>query len=802
MVAKPHAAKRSQSVEAPPDQRRRGWLLAALTALYVARPLVPNDPVTDRGDGAIFVILWLLLVAAWLFHVGLRRRLAVRWGAVDLALLVLIGWHCLSGLLAVWQASPRPAINVTWQWLALAIGFFLVRQLVITAAEARAIMVAMIALAVALSTLGVYQRLISYPRDRARYERIKDDPRKMIETVGEYFPPGSPERMQFENRLEANEPTATFALTNSLAGYLAPWLVVAIGLGWITWPAAGSRVASGVRLALLTLPMAGTLVLTNSRSGLLAWCAGMAVLWPTCRPRWPVRRTPLRILGVGFRCTWPFAPRTSAFSRSEKPRTCQPCSVKMLNNATVRRIALAAGVAVSLAVAAIVVSGGFDQQRLAGAGKSLGYRLEYWRSTLAMIGDHPWLGCGPGQFQDAYTQYKLPQASEEIRDPHNFVLEVWATAGSPAALALVVGLALFVYRVTRSRAALSEGDREIQGRPVGTPGANSSRQAAGPLAEGSGLSRYVFAGAAAGLVLAAVIAPLAGFPLELPPTAITALALGAGLLIGRTWIGERDWLPGRQRIWAVAAVGVFVLLVNLLAAGGIGYPGVAGTLWLLLAVGLNGAEHPGDRSTLPRYATAVGIATAAALLLACYLTAYRPVLQSRAWITRSQFATGGDQALQRAVCLQEAVRADPLSREAAQLLAAERYRQWQAGPTPERLDLLRAAVTRATRLGPRASSFWSQAGQWWLEVERTSAEPHALEWALDAHQRAVRCYPNSGLLRARYAVALETAGDVQAAQQQAAMSLDLDAIAHRAGHKDKWLDKELRDRVARIAGRG
>jgi hypothetical protein len=46
---------------------------------------------------------------------------------------------------------------------------------------------------------------------------------------------------------------------------------------------------------------------------------------------YPQRVTPLRILGVGFRCTWPFAPRTSAFSRSEKPRICQPCSVKMLN---------------------------------------------------------------------------------------------------------------------------------------------------------------------------------------------------------------------------------------------------------------------------------------------------------------------------------------------------------------------------------------------------------------------------------------------------------------------------------------
>jgi O-antigen ligase len=761
---KPHAEKRSQlarssaSAEALPSQRGRGWLSAALTALYVARPLVPNDPVTDRGDGAVFVILWLLLAAAWLFHVGLRRRLAVRWGAVDLALLVLIGWHCLSGLLAVWQASPRPAINVTWQWLALAIGFFLVRQLVITAAEARAIMVAMIALAVALSALGVYQRLISYPRDRARYERIKDDPRKMIETVGEYFPPGSSERMQFENRLDANEPTATFALTNSLAGYLAPWLVVAIGVGWITWPAAGNRVASGVRLALLALPMAGTLVLTNSRSGLLAWCAGMAALWPACRPRRPVRR-----------------------------------------------IAIAVGVAVSLAAVAIIASGGIDRQRLAGAGKSFGYRLEYWRSTLAMIGDHPWLGCGPGQFQDVYTRYKLPQASEEIRDPHNFVLEVWATAGSPAALALVVGLALFAYRMGVAQKQLSDPlppHSTSPPGPVGPPGANSSRQTAGPLAEGSGLSRYVIAGASAGMALAAVIAPLAGFPLELAPTAITALALGAGLLIGRTWIGERDRLPARQRIWAVAAVGVFVLLVNLLAAGGIGYPGVAGTLWLLLAVGLNGAGHGDDRSTLPRYATAIGLATTGVLLLACYLTAYRPVLQSRAWITRSQFATGGDQAPQRAVCLQEAVRADPLSREAAQLLAAERYRQWQAAPTPERIGLLRTAVERATRLAPRASSFWSQAGQWWLDVERTSVEPRALEWALDAHQRAVRCYPNSGLLRARYAVALEAAGDVQAARQQAAMSLDLDAIAHRAGHRDKWLDAKLRDRVARIAGRG
>jgi hypothetical protein len=51
----------------------------------------------------------------------------------------------------------------------------------------------------------------------------------------------------------------------------------------------------------------------------------------------PSRLTLLSILGPGFRCTWPFAPRTSAFSRSEKPRTCRPSSVKMVNGDATRR---------------------------------------------------------------------------------------------------------------------------------------------------------------------------------------------------------------------------------------------------------------------------------------------------------------------------------------------------------------------------------------------------------------------------------------------------------------------------------
>ena len=62
-----------------------------------------------------------------------------------------------------------------------------------------------------------------------------------------------------------------------------------------------------------------------------------------------------------------------------------------------------------------------------------------------MIGDHPWFGCGPGNFQSYYTRYKVPEASETIADPHNFLLEIAATAGLPSlVLFLLAGVALAV----------------------------------------------------------------------------------------------------------------------------------------------------------------------------------------------------------------------------------------------------------------------------------------------------------------------------------------------------------------------
>ena len=48
---------------------------------------------------------------------------------------------------------------------------------------------------------------------------------------------------------------------------------------------------------------------------------------------------------------------------------------------------------------------------------------------------------GPAISPAPYLKYKLPEASEEIVDPHNLFLEVWATGGFWAVVCLLAALA-------------------------------------------------------------------------------------------------------------------------------------------------------------------------------------------------------------------------------------------------------------------------------------------------------------------------------------------------------------------------
>ncbi|HLA83535.1 MAG TPA: hypothetical protein VJL29_01970, partial [Thermoguttaceae bacterium] len=205
----------------------RPWFLAVVTALFVARPMLPSESIAQSGEGTMLVMLSLLLLAVWSIYLLRSGGRALRFGPADAAVLVLLLLHTASALWATKTGNARAALNVLWAWVGMGVGFFLLRQLVRTAREARAIVAVMIALGVALAGYGLYQYAVEIPEMQRDFAR---DAEGMMRSEGLWYEPGSVAREQFDQRLKSHEPYATFALTNSLAGYLAPWLAVAVGL--------------------------------------------------------------------------------------------------------------------------------------------------------------------------------------------------------------------------------------------------------------------------------------------------------------------------------------------------------------------------------------------------------------------------------------------------------------------------------------------------------------------------------------------------------------------------------------------
>lgn len=719
---KPERNARPVAVEkaaAPADEpgvdRWRPRILAALAALFAARPLFPSESAASQGDGLPVVMLWLALTVFWLMGVIGRRKFTVRFGWTDGAVAVLIGLYSLSALWAAWEGNPRPAVNMLWEWIGFGVSFFLARQLITGRREARAMVAVMVAVAVSLAGLGLYQYFYELPATRAMYEK---DPDRALRDAGLWFAPGSHEREMFEKRLESVEPLATFALTNSLAGYLAPWLVIAIGIGLGAGAneRGNNRLRRWLAVAIVAAPIAICLLLTKSRSAYLATLFGLLLAGV--------------ILPGRFRLNW-----------------------RLFG-------AIAAVGAVLLGIA--VAIGGLDRFVWSEASKSLGYRLEYWQSTLHMIADHPLAGCGPGHFQHAYTAYKLPQASEEIADPHNFLLEVWATAGTPTALALLAVLGVFFGSVVLAN----------RREPDASSAASTAAETDSP--------GHVLAGGALGFLLSVPLGLMSSAPPGLAPVVIgLPLAVAVALLLLR-WI-HRGVLPP-----LLPAIGVLVLLVNLLAAGGIGLPGVAGSLWLLLAVGLVGTRPPRDWT---RRRGLVALAAGVGLLVACHASAHSPVTACQAALRMA--ARDPERA---ETYLYEAAAADPLSAEPWKQLANVALEKWLKRPDPETFQRFEQAAQEALAREPQAASAWLYYGDRYLEIFGKTGRPEDLQMARKMHQRAVKLYPNSAIGHAKLAATYRAAGQGTEFRQEAERALQLDAITP---HLDKKLPEDIRESLKR-----
>ncbi|NIL96920.1 MAG: hypothetical protein GTO53_05455 [Planctomycetales bacterium] len=702
----------------------KSWLLAALAALLVAQVLLPADTVTPAQGAALpHVMLWLLLLLVYLVTTLFATAGPLRLGITDLAFFGLILWHTVAGLVALRTGAPRPAWNVLWTWVGLGGGFFLVRQLAGSSQACRALTAVMIGLSAGLAGLGGYQVAKDFPEMRRKYEQ---DPEAELRQAFGLGPTAHVDRLakkQFEDRLYSPQPYATFSLANSLAGYLTTWLVVALGVLGAARRDKTLSSAAWYAVVLLISGVGVTLILTHSRTGYLAAIAGVLLLAAT-------------------RCGQP-------------PNTA--------------RAARIAGFLFLLLIATAVALLQWDHASASAARKSLAYRWQYWQASLALIKDHPGLGGGPGNFGDLYTAYKLPAAYEEVGDPHNFLLEVWATAGTPAMLALLLTLACFLVRVLRQAGSKHE-----------------------PTAAATD-ARTIAVGGLAGFALVAVLATAYGPVIE---SAITWGVLGRILLPAAACFALLwRWITIGTFPALLPLIGFAVLCLHLSASGGIGNPGLAGSLWLLMALGLNLTERPGHTLQVSRSLALAATATVLVAILACQWTAYSPVVQSQSALSAAdRFASQADPPLTTQK-LQDAANLDPLATQPRRRLVFDLAQNWlvrrEIG-TDQPHSTLRAQLDRQVKAwlenAPHSSQIRRELGHLYLRFYRTSGEQPDLREAIRYYQAAVERYPHSSLLHAHLAWAHHLAGNRDPARLAATRALNLD---QQNPHPDQRLDNPL-----------
>lgn len=742
--------------------------LGGLSALLVATPLVPSERTAELGVNANWIMALLMICSGWLVTVVVRRSHVLRVGAVDVLAGSLVVLVSFSALVTAGQGSTRATINMAWQWVGLGVLFLLGRQWLRPPVAVRATSSVMIGFAACLTMLAYYQYFFSLPETRAEFAR---NPEPMLRDAEIDSGPDSPERKIFEDRLNSTEPFATFALANSLAGFLAPWFLVALGVALsvrdtvdrTASPKAGrsrggKRDPESLERSWRVASVAGAvavfigfcLLLTKSRTALLAVGLGICLLAAS-------RRSLRRLF------TW--------------------------------RI-LAAAVVVCGLLAAAVAAGVWDRLVVTETPKSLLYRFQYWEATAAMIADYPRFGCGPGNFQHYYTAYKLPEASESIADPHNLFFEIAATAGLPALAVFVVLLAVVAWQWSRSQgfrarsrapdaspAAAQEGLPGSAGSPPGSP----AEPAATPA-----VFRGIYLGALSGVVLGWWTGFVFGMP---PERALFLLGVPAAVAIVAAL---HPWTEHGQMPHAVPAIALLVLSINLLAAGGISFAGIAPSWWLLLAIVSNTATVPSWERRVGRSAGGMLAVAVMLLVVGCFFTMYSPVLRCRAKLDEGLALVRVQRLAEAEAAFREAAAADPYSAEPWNNLAAL-YHQWALDRQgDDSLSRFEAAVEEALQRNPHAPALHKQIGDWWLTLFARWGQRRHLEQAVRAYREWVRLYPNHAFGHAQLAWSHHLCGDGQSAGREATQALRLDALNP---HRERTLGQQrLYDPVGDSAG--
>lgn len=726
------------------------WLAGILIALTVARWLVPTEA-TAEGETLWIAVLWFAAGVA--VPLLLRTQASPRrFDLADPAVMLFLGGHVVSGLIVVFGAGDRrAALNLLWEWLSLGVFWFAWRGALRNFEIRRLIVPVLITTAVTLSIWGLWQYFVWYPQMQAKYgplfEKLEQLPpagpeaaaiRRQLGQAG--IPAEGAALLLFKNRLlQSHEPFGPFALANTFGGLLAAWLIIGLGAAFLS-DASKKRILW--RNSLYLLSIAICLYLTNSRTAWGGVFVGLGLAG---------------VIGINSH-------NRSAIGR----RWLFPI--------------------VSLGTVVIGLAGMWwliqNEHAVPGPLKSLSYRVEYWTGTWKLLATSPWLGSGLGQFRDRYLAHRLQQSSEEIADPHNMLLDVWAN-GSLIGLAGIIGLIALVW-MALWRISITEVAAP-QSPPMASAGPNRNWII-------PGLTAFV-------LVILAQI-----FSTGIWDDAMDRLAVFAVVWLGVAWLVPRGFSSDSTTAPAMGLIAATVLSVHLLGAGGIAMPAVT-QLWLLLiAWGLT-PEQETELSRSGRFPVRyfVMCGLSGLMLIGCFLTGWRPVAERDRHLTageRHWTATGDRERAERE--FRSAADADPLSPQPWQRLAELEFSRAMAssrGIDRQHFDSAIAALNEARLRAPDRPSLALRLAE--LKSGVASRTRLQADWAAaaEAYRDALPRHPTNVRLLADFTVALSHSGSAQEAAEIARRALAQDQINRSRGHTDRYLPEGTLDELREIEAR-
>ena len=438
MTPKPETPTRSVTAEPGSICFRIALLLSA--SLTVARFLTTENvrrwigylgDQTDSAPGPVatlcFVGLGLLAFCFWLAGL-IRTGRMMRWPiCLVLSLLVMASCTLLAAGLA---GQRRIATHMAADWIVQWLMFLMLLDLLRSQGFRRVLLSAILATAALVAVRCIYQVHAEFPETLAGYEK---DPAQYLRKIG--TEPGTARAIQFEERIRQGQATGYLAAGNVTASVLILSTMAALGLAadrFFNMRRKFSR-AFGVILLGLAGLTTYAIVLTGSRGATVGLAVGVLlfvgylVIKKVCRAKFP---------GLRLRRHY-------------------------------RTLALGVGGLVVAATLAVIGCGmRYDSLGV----KTLTYRWHYWVGSAGVFAEHPFFGVGPGNFKYHYAAHKLPEAVEEVANPHNSIVQMFTETGLLGGTALVVCVACIFILATRPREMESSLDtRQTKAGPMLRP---------------------------------------------------------------------------------------------------------------------------------------------------------------------------------------------------------------------------------------------------------------------------------------------------------------------------------------------